>query len=108
MTAHSRQHTADSTQQTAIGNQQSDRVLPTAYCRLPSGTRGQASLEMTLAMIGALLLLFGSLKVYLWINERLVSRQLAYEATRVAAGSTQPGVFDNSASQLRLDLFPGD
>jgi len=70
--------------------------------------RGQASLETTLAMLGALLLLLGSVKVYLWVNERLISRQQAYEATRVAAGSTQPGVFDNSASQLRLDVFPGD
>jgi hypothetical protein len=69
---------------------------------------GQASLEMTLAMLGALLLLLASAKVYLWINERLVTRQLAYEATRVAAGSAQPGVWDNSASQLRLDFFPGD
>ncbi|MBI4322870.1 MAG: hypothetical protein HY596_01195 [Candidatus Omnitrophica bacterium] len=42
---------------------------------------------MTVALIGALLLLFGSLKVFLWINERLVKRQVSYEDTRVAAGS---------------------
>jgi len=71
-------------------------------------TTGQASLEMTLAMIGALLLVAAGAKVYLWINERLISRQQAYEASRVVAGSTQPGVFDNSASQVRLDLFSGD
>lgn len=42
---------------------------------------------MTVALVGALLLLFGSLKVFLWINERLVERQVNYEKTRVSAGS---------------------
>ena len=42
-------------------------------------------------MTGALLLLFGSLKVFAWVNQRLVERQVSYEATRVAAGSTEPG-----------------
>jgi hypothetical protein len=66
---------------------------------------GQASLEMTVALIGALLLLFGSLKVYLWVNERLVSRQMSYEATRVAAASATPGAWDDQASAIRLDIF---
>ena len=53
--------------------------------------RGQASLEMTVAFIGVLLLLFGSLKVFLWVNERIVQRQKSYEATRVSGGSwTEP------------------
>jgi len=55
--------------------------------------QGQASLEMTVALIGALLLLFGSLKVFLWIAERLIERQASYEATRQPAGSSAgPGV----------------
>lgn len=45
---------------------------------------GQASLEMTVALVGAILLLFGSLKVFLWLNERLVTRHQNYEATRVS------------------------
>ena len=49
---------------------------------------GQASLEMTLAMIGALLLLFGSFKVFLWVTKRMIVRQQAYESSRVAAGSS--------------------
>ena len=60
--------------------------------------KGQASLEMTLALVGALLLLFGSLKVFLWLNSRFVARQQAYEASRVAAGSTQPGTTWNEPS----------
>ncbi len=46
---------------------------------------------MTVALMGALLLLLGSLKVFLWVNERLVQRQRSYEATRVSGGSwTEP------------------
>ena len=53
--------------------------------------RGQASLEMSVAMIGALLLLVACIKVYVWINGRLLNRQQAYEASRVAAGRAAPG-----------------
>lgn len=66
--------------------------------------RGQASLEMTLALIGALLLLFGSVKVFVWLNSRFVERQQAYEASRVAAGSTQAGMTWNEPSQ-KLAIF---
>lgn len=48
---------------------------------------GQASVEMTLGLIGALFLLLGSFKVFLWMNERLVMRQMQYEASRNAAAS---------------------
>ncbi len=51
----------------------------------------QASLELTLAMMGAILLLFGSLKVFLWVNERIISRQREYECRRLeAGGGTRP------------------
>lgn len=53
---------------------------------------------MTVALIGALLLLFGSLKVFLWINERLVKRQVSYEATRVSGGN-----WDEPSK--KLDIF---
>lgn len=53
--------------------------------------RAQASLEMTVALIGMILLLFGSLKLFLWLNERLVTRHQNYEATRVSGGAwTEP------------------
>ena len=48
--------------------------------------RAQASLEMTAAIVGALLLLFGALKLFLWVNERIVVRQRNYEATRASGG----------------------
>ena len=56
--------------------------IPHSACQ-----RGQASLEMTVALMGTLLLLFGSVKVFVWMTQRLVARQQSYEATRVEAGS---------------------
>ena len=77
-------------------------LLPTAYCLLPS-RRAQASLELTLAMIGALLLLFGSLKVFLWLNERIIARQIAYERSRVQAGTDASVVqWNEAAKPLRI------
>lgn len=64
-------------------------LLPTHYS--PCSSKAQASLEMTVALMGTLLLLFGSVKVFLWMVERLVARQQSYEATRVAAGGDEPG-----------------
>ena len=70
-----------------------------------SAQRGQASLEMTVAMIGALILLFGSFKVFLWINERIIGRQMSYEATRQAAGTHgSPGIAWVEP-QKRLNIF---
>ncbi len=41
-------------------------------------------------MIGALLLMLASFKVFLWLTERTTMRQINYEGTRVAAGSHEP------------------
>ena len=46
---------------------------------------------MTVALIGSLVLLFGSVKVSLWLIERMVKRHAAYEAGRVEAGSRTDG-----------------
>jgi len=67
---------------------------------------GQASLEMTLAMIGALLLLFGALKVFIWINRRIVLRQQRYEATRVVAGSSNSVTSWNEPTEKLTILGP--
>lgn len=74
--------------------------------RIPHSTWpcGQASLELTVAMIGALLLLFGSLKVFLWLNERIIARQIAYERSRVTAG-TDASVVQWSEPAKRLEIF---
>lgn len=59
------------------------RRLPQRSPRL----QAQASIEMTLGLLAALLLLLGSFKVFLWMNERLVTRQMQYENSRVQAAS---------------------
>ncbi len=53
-------------------------------------SRGQATLELTVALILIVILLMAGVKVFLWLNEGLVLRQVSYENTRVAAGSTAP------------------
>ena len=56
-----------------------------------SARDAQASLEMTVALFGAILLLLATLKVFLWVNERIIRRQQNYETTRVGGGQwTEP------------------
>ena len=87
-----------------------DRRLPPgkATIRNPQSAirnRAQASLEMTLALGGMLLLLLGSFKVFLWINERLVRRHQYYNCTRVAAGGNSPGLWNDPAVRIPLKIF---
>lgn len=51
------------------------------------GARAQASLEMAVAILCALVLLLGGLRLCVWINSRLVERQRDYEDTRPGAAS---------------------
>jgi len=62
----------------------------------------QASLEMTVAIIGSLLLLLGSLKLFLWLNERLVGRHLNYNRTRAEAASSNPDAAYEPTQQLNI------
>jgi len=48
-----------------------------AFSSLPLS--GQASLEMTVGLIGVFILLFGALNVFLWANKDIVKRQEYYE-----------------------------
>lgn len=70
--------------------------------------RAQASLEVTLAFICVIILLIGSVKIFVWLNERMVQRQKDYEATRVAAGNLtmgQTGVYVDESNYAKLDIF---
>ena len=49
--------------------------------------QGQASLEMAAAMIAALLLLAGCIKLVFWATERYYTRLQAYEGARTTAAS---------------------
>ena len=60
---------------------------------------GQATLELTVAMIGALLFLVAAVKVVLWSTERFITRTQNYDRTRVQAASVQESAnadWDNS------------
>ena len=68
---------------------------------------GQASLEMTLAMIGVLLLLAACINVFVWLNGRIVARQQAYESSRQAAAdkdSTAPVLWNEPANDSSKNL----
>jgi hypothetical protein len=52
--------------------------------------KGQSTLELAAALIVVVLFLMASLKIFLWLNDRMVRRQVAYENTRIAAGSQWP------------------
>jgi uncharacterized protein (UPF0333 family) len=49
--------------------------------------RAQASLEMSIALILAAMLMIGAAKIFVWLNGNMVLRQKRYEDTRVSAGS---------------------
>ncbi len=66
---------------------------------------GQATLETTLTLLGAALILFGCVKVVLWLTERLVRRQQYYNCTQATAGSSEELVWDDPASDIPLKMF---
>ncbi|MFH1691003.1 MAG: hypothetical protein ABIC68_00315 [Candidatus Omnitrophota bacterium] len=63
---------------------------------------GQASLELSAALILVAMLIVGAIKIFVWLNGRLVMRQVAYEQSRVAAGSAaheRVNIYDQSATK---------
>ncbi len=58
--------------------------------------RGQSVIEFTLALLVALLLFAGTVKIWLWFNRSLVWRQRAYDDTRSwnARAGSPPGALD--------------
>lgn len=60
------------------------------YGRINSRHKAQVALEAAIAISCVLILLLGALKIFLWINQRVVQRQEDYEATRISAGSVDP------------------
>ena len=70
--------------------------------------RGQATLELTVALILIVILLMAGVKVFLWLNEGLVLRQVSYENSRVAAGSTAPETVNLAEVQSMNNAQPAD
>ncbi len=70
--------------------------------------RAQTSLETTLALICVLILLFGSIKIFIWFTSRIVHRQEDYELGRAAAGmigEDREGVYVDESNYPPLDIF---
>ena len=63
--------------------------------------KAQATLEFTLMFVIMVALLFGLLSMWKWSVGSIVKRQQAYNATRLSAGSDNPGAsYDYSAPAL--------
>lgn len=69
------------------------------YKRQP-GKKAQATLELALSLICVLLLLLGALKVFIWVNSRMVMRQEDYEDSRLRAGVVNSTI----AAQTQVSL----
>ncbi len=53
--------------------------------------KAQVTLETALVFVALIMLLYGSVNIWLWFNKNLAQRQPPYNQTRVAAGSSDPG-----------------
>jgi len=52
--------------------------------------KGQSTLELTVALIIFVVLFAAAVRIFVWLNVGVVDRQVAYDNTRRAAGSTAP------------------
>lgn len=55
--------------------------------------KAQVTVEAALVFVTIIMLLFGILNIWLNFNQNLVDRQPPYNATRVEAGSSNPGAW---------------
>lgn len=80
-------------------------VRLTTHDPRPTTQTAQATLEITLALISVLLLLLGSLKLFLWVNQRLVQRHQDYENSRVSAGTSFSETQVDETAYPELNIF---
>lgn len=71
---------------------------------------GQSTMELTAAMVLLMMLLVASVRIFVWLNERIVNQQRQYESTRVEAGG--PGqvapvgnIYDEEATEGAGHLY---
>lgn len=70
-----------------------------------NGKSAQASLEIALSLICVFLLLLGALKIFLWVNSRLVMRQEDYEKSRVWNANIPFVLMPDESKFPKLDIF---
>jgi hypothetical protein len=66
--------------------------------------KAQVSLEMAVAVAVALILFLGSIRLFFWVNQRIVTRQELYEESREATSQYRSlnQVNEESLSNLHL------
>ena len=67
--------------------------------------RGQATIEAVLSLVGSLVLFYGIIVIWGWVNQSLVGRQAEYQRTRVAAGTSPQLGVANPYTQSVLSIF---
>ncbi|MDD4907721.1 MAG: hypothetical protein PHJ00_01505 [Candidatus Omnitrophica bacterium] len=63
------------------------------------GKKAQVTLETALVFVALIMLLYGSVNIWLWFNRNLAERQPPYNQTRVTAGSSNPGQWPVSSQK---------
>jgi Flp pilus assembly protein TadG len=56
--------------------------------RFRANKRGQGTLEMSVVFVLSVLLIGGIVNIWLWLNNQIVTRQIAYNNSRVTAGTS--------------------
>jgi len=72
--------------------------------------KAQASIEFSLAFVLALLFLFCTCNLFVWLNHNIVQRQIEYENTRIIAATSPeagPDSQGNSPGVLKGEGDPG-
>ena len=71
----------------------------------PQPTRGQSAIEFALALVATLTLLYGSVRVFAWVNSGFVQREVSYQQSRMTAGAIQTAGTPNPYQMPELKMF---
>lgn len=65
-------------------------------------SKAQATIEFTIAFIACIILLIAITKVFVWVNQCIVERQVRYQATRNETLGDNIVNFDTAPTKLRI------
>ena len=75
--------------------------------------KAQSSLEIVVALIPVLIILFCVVNLFFWLNHRLAYRQHKYEESRIVSGTSDDkgrsnAVFADESGSSRMHVFTND
>lgn len=78
--------------------------------KLRASLKSQSTLELTVALIAVFILLLGAIRLFIWLNERMVLRQEAFEATRVPRDDVTviPGYYLYGGAWIPPEYYIGE